>query len=338
MSNQKKKNSSKGTYRYKKGGKTYNIRIDRIIATLVILIVVIVLLCSCFKSCGKSKTKTETKDDVKTVETTGNEVESQQEESTDVQTAAMRQVTMSADDVYNGDLILIDGSHPYKFNDDDLNLTTVSSLKNDDYTVADLEVSLDSDTIEHFNTFMEDFNEATSLSNNIRIISAYRTYDEQEAKYSQGSASTMAGYSEYHSGRTFQLGIFPDGEGSNFYSPDGDYAWIEENACNYGFIERYPEGKEDYTGESEIPYIYRYVGIAHATYMYENNLCLEEYISAIKSYSSSSPLLVSTADGTYAVYYVAASETGSTSVEVPENSDYTISGNNSDGFIVSVAQ
>ena len=66
-------------------------------------------------------------------------------------------------------------------------------------------------------------------------------------------------------------------------------------------------------------------------------MCLEEYETFIKDYSFESPLTISGADGSsYLVYYVAASESGSTPVQIPENSQYEISGNNSDGFIVTV--
>ena len=58
MKDEKKKGLPKATYRYKKNNKTYNIRIDRIVACLVIIVVLIVLICSCAKSCGKSKDKT----------------------------------------------------------------------------------------------------------------------------------------------------------------------------------------------------------------------------------------------------------------------------------------
>ena len=49
------------------------------------------------------------------------------------------------------------------------------------------------------------------------------------------------------------------------------------NAYKYGFILRYPEGKEDITGYNFESWHYRYVGIDVATYIYENNITLEEY-------------------------------------------------------------
>lgn len=61
-----------------------------------------------------------------------------------------------------------------------------------------------------------------------------------------------------------------------------------DNAYKYGFVIRYPDGKESVTGVSDYNYAFRYVGYAHAYYMHENGLCLEEYISLLqKKYSDS---------------------------------------------------
>lgn len=55
--------------------------------------------------------------------------------------------------------------------------------------------------------------------------------------------------------------------------------WLEENAYRYGFILRYPKGKEKYTKVSANPFHYRYVGVMDATLMYKKGICLEEYLN-----------------------------------------------------------
>lgn len=57
--------------------------------------------------------------------------------------------------------------------------------------------------------------------------------------------------------------------------------WLMQNCYRYGFILRYPEDKEDITGKGYEPWHYRYVGKEAAKYIYEHNLCLEEYIELI---------------------------------------------------------
>ena len=56
------------------------------------------------------------------------------------------------------------------------------------------------------------------------------------------------------------------------------YRWLSENAWKFGFILRYPKGKEEVTGYSFEPWHYRFVGRYHAERIYRRNLTLEEYL------------------------------------------------------------
>lgn len=58
-----------------------------------------------------------------------------------------------------------------------------------------------------------------------------------------------------------------------------EIAWLADNAADYGFILRYPEGKEDLTGVDYVPYHFVYVGTTIAQEMAENDWCLEEYLA-----------------------------------------------------------
>ena len=53
--------------------------------------------------------------------------------------------------------------------------------------------------------------------------------------------------------------------------------WLKENCHKYGFIIRYPSGKDSYTGYKYEPWHIRYVGVTVATYLYKNKLTMEEY-------------------------------------------------------------
>lgn len=55
--------------------------------------------------------------------------------------------------------------------------------------------------------------------------------------------------------------------------------WLEKNAHKYGFIQRYPEGKESVTGFNANPKIYRYVGLQLSKKLYDNDLTIEEYFN-----------------------------------------------------------
>ena len=76
--------------------------------------------------------------------------------------------------------------------------------------------------------------------------------------------------------------------------------------------------------------------------MMENNLCLEEYLELLKNSHAypNEPLTVSVSDTEYFIYYVPVSSDSTTFVPVPPESvgTYEISGNNVDGFIVTVTK
>lgn len=57
--------------------------------------------------------------------------------------------------------------------------------------------------------------------------------------------------------------------------------WLRDNSYKYGFILRYPKGKEDITGIIYEPWHFRYVGVEAATFMYEQGLTLEEFVEGL---------------------------------------------------------
>lgn len=57
------------------------------------------------------------------------------------------------------------------------------------------------------------------------------------------------------------------------------YQWMVQHCAEYGFIHRFPSGKEDLTGVMYEPWHFRYVGVEAANYMMANTLCLEEFLA-----------------------------------------------------------
>ena len=57
--------------------------------------------------------------------------------------------------------------------------------------------------------------------------------------------------------------------------------WLRDNSYKYGFILRYPKGKEEITGIIYEPWHFRYVGVEAATVMYEQGLTLEEFVEGL---------------------------------------------------------
>lgn len=124
--------------------------------------------------------------------------------------------------------------------------------------------------------------------------SGYRSYSTQKRLYyefydeyiSQGYSSDEAhrltskrrnppGSSEHNIG--ICMDIICAASSANFQNTE-EYAWLCENAADYGFILRYPEDKADVTGVKFEPWHWRYVGVENARAIKASGLCLEEYL------------------------------------------------------------
>ena len=131
---------------------------------------------------------------------------------------------------------------------------------------------------------------ASSAGLNIYIASGFRSYETQRqiynsyvASYGQAKADTFSarpGHSEHQTGLCFDLNSIDD---SFAYTQEG--AWVAENCYKYGFIIRYPKGKESITGYQYEPWHIRYLGVDLATSVYNSGLSLEEYLGITSSYS-----------------------------------------------------
>lgn len=326
------------TYRKRKP----KIRYDRIIGVAAILIVLLILVVSCCKSCGNDDKKNQNTSSI--VPTDNKEKDKGSENSAPSDDSSLASLdsysTISAmpNDIYAGDLVLVNKQHEYSFpaTEENSKIVPVYETKSDSYQVNDYETYLDSNTIKALNSLLDAFYNESGLTD-IMVISGYRTKEYQDELFNAGTSDVKGGCSEYHTGLSLDLGIFPQDESSYYYIPDGKYAWIEENCAKYGFVIRYPEGKEDKTGMESKSYQFRYVGIPHAIYINDNNLCLEEYIDLVKNYTfDGEHLKVAGTDKNYEIYYVSADPSSNTDIPVPGDKTYSVSGNNIDGFIVTV--
>lgn len=122
-----------------------------------------------------------------------------------------------------------------------------------------------------------DLNWQTVLFN--RKIKAYMgkgmSYMDAYARSSQ--TVTVPGASEH------QIGLAVDMVSDTYQELDEGFAetdagiWLKEHCSEYGFILRYPEGKEHITSIEFEPWHFRYVGKEAASIIMEENLCLEEF-------------------------------------------------------------
>lgn len=335
-----------------KTSKRYKVRYDRILGAVLLLAAVAMVISSCVNSCSSTPADDNAvSTEAATTTTAPQSTIVDSLKPTDGSTPGIIQTKPTKEeedvtkytsevhpfeDTYKGDLVLINSDHMYQFPEGDTDIVTFfDHMDKSCYSVCDLVTKLDSTALSHLDALMQGFI-AEGNENDITVIGGYRTLEEQNDKYNSGLSGFSGGYTDYHSARTFDLGIFPkDGSSSGYYSSFGNYSWIDEHASDFGFIVRYPEGKESYTGERARTYTYRYVGLPHAVYIKQNGLCLEEYLEELKDHRSSNPLEITAGNDLYNVYYVPAEKNGNTEVPVPKDQTYTVSGDSSGGFIVS---
>mgnify|MGYP000353118964 FL=1 len=124
------------------------------------------------------------------------------------------------------------------------------------------------------------------------VREGYRTAEEQQEILDDKIQNYInQGYSQVKAERTakewvalpgtseHQLGIAVDINADKSKCSNEDvYGWLAENAYKYGFVLRYPLGKQKITGTSYEPWHYRYVGKEHAKKINELGVCLEEYV------------------------------------------------------------
>ena len=134
---------------------------------------------------------------------------------------------------------------------------------------------------------------ALNMGYEIFIDSSYRSYDyqvrvfdkNQEEKGLDHTFSTVAlpGASEHQTGLAIDIIFRRNGEMiEEQKETDPEIMWLFNNCYKFGFILRYPKGKEEITGFSFEPWHFRYVGLELAQELHENNQTLEEYYSLKK--------------------------------------------------------
>ena len=119
-------------------------------------------------------------------------------------------------------------------------------------------------------------------------VSGYRSYQRQKAIYNKNVRtigqertdmySAVPGFSEHQTGWSIDLScaaIHYDLEES--FADTAEGKWLADNCYKYGFIIRYPRGKESLTGYAYEPWHIRYLGVKLATFLTNNNMTLEDY-------------------------------------------------------------
>lgn len=195
----------------------------------------------------------------------------------------------------------------------------------------------------------------------IALVSGWRSFDEQQQIFrdslrAHGEKFTrqyvaVPGCSEHQTGLAIDLG--EDRPGLDFLRPDfpdrGPCAAFLRRKAEFGFILRYPAGKESVTGIASEPWHFRYVGRPHAWEMERLGLTLEEYVDYLRGFSQTAPLHVTLPalehqvevpfgalprKETCEIWFVPAKRGEPLTITLPDGRGAVLSGNNVDGVIV----
>ncbi|MGI6630636.1 MAG: M15 family metallopeptidase [Bacillota bacterium] len=139
------------------------------------------------------------------------------------------------------------------------------------------------------------FQEAQNNKLTLFAVSGYRSYETQRKLFENkkkaigekaaNMVSAYPGQSEHQTGLAMDITCSQ----ASFslvesFGETKEGIWVTENAHKYGFIIRYPKGKEEITGYSYEPWHIRYVGQEVANYLFEHNLTLDEYFAQVYDY------------------------------------------------------
>lgn len=138
---------------------------------------------------------------------------------------------------------------------------------------------------EALNAYIEMADAAREEGQYFYVSTSYRSYSFQELLYNKylledpmevvDTYSSRPGYSDHQTGLTVDLRDY--NKSFNDVKDTAPFLWLKDNSYKYGFIMRYPEGKEDITRYEYEWWHFRYVGEDVAKEIYDNQITFDEY-------------------------------------------------------------
>ena len=235
---------------------------------------------------------------------------------------ALKEYKVTSKDLSTGSLILADDDHPYTPNEELLDLVKCSEymaaqpdatgIDPKDYALMNYipwtAMRLSEGAMAQAHKMLT----AAKLAVNQKPITIDGAYDVvyNSPKIAEFNTAMLIFLSDYTSTGTTRVPLTAEYR-----------AWLNNNSASYGFVKSFEDA-------------YRFVGVPHAKYMTDKNLSLAEYISYLKSNTNCDKALKISVNGTeYAVYYTSCEKAGDP-IKVPESGNYTLSGTNEGGIIV----
>jgi len=274
-------------------------------------------------------------------------------------------IGMTESSISIGSLVLVDSLHKFDKAESELDLVLVNEAKTVPFQMrSDYVTKLCRSVMEPLNKMMQAYIDEVG-ENTVYIYIGYRdeaaqqkTLDDFTAMLGREAALrrvALPGHSEHHTGLAMDLGALVDGVHHTFdYRESNHHAptrWFAQNSYRFGFVLSFPEDRAEEGGSIYEPWHYRYVGYPHSHIMFENNWSLSEYLTQIRQYTQKSPLKAEYGSNSYTIFFTTDREIRFSLAELEvEYPDYinnpesfqdfmkpvSISGNNIDGFIVTI--
>lgn len=250
--------------------------------------------------------------------------------------ALYKKVLLLRNTVHSGSLILVNGDYPFCEKFCEKRLAPISEKNN--------KVLLEVKTASILKALLDDVDDRKQIVG----VSGFRSKYEQKQIYETslldyGAEFTTKyvarpNYSEHQSGLAIDLALNqPDIDTLRPYFPyTGICRAFRDKAVLFGFIERYPKGKESITGIAHEPWHFRYVGMPHSKIMHEMGVTLEEYLLWLQEFPyGGEPFRYSYDGSDIEIFYLAAGSEYAL-FETADELPYQISGNNMEGFIITI--
>ncbi|MGG4265490.1 D-alanyl-D-alanine carboxypeptidase family protein [Peribacillus simplex] len=248
----------------------------------------------------------------------------------------MKTIILNKSQIYTGNLILVNAHYP------------VHSHSIEGFSIVDAkypDVRMKRNAVNALQCIFDKI----GCTDQIVAVSGHRSLAEQVEIYNgsmrdNGPSFTekyvaLPNHSEHHTGLAIDLGLKQ--EVIDFIRPEFPYDGIcnefRKIAPYYGFVERYQSDKEDITGIAHEPWHFRYVGHPHSEVMDKEHLSFEEYIEYIRNFTyNKEHHRMSDKDGKEIEIFFVPCHKERVEITIPEHSVYQVSGNNVDGFIVTI--
>lgn len=249
-------------------------------------------------------------------------------------------VEKEATDLYRGSLLLIDQNHGYNIDKtklikkSDMAKMTDSKVyaeygfvritQSPDYLLKSNSFYLTDEAAAAFTAMMKAY-AAGSGNTDVQLRNAYYYDDTETVAYN--CTGLYVDLEINRDSKLYSLNYQPFR--SEYYS------WFIDNCHRFGFI-HVRDNKNDFGIDNYSSF--RYIGIPHATYMHDCNLSFEAYLAEVKTHPLEKTMTITDDDGVaWQVYYVPATVGGGTTITMrATDSSYTVSGDNVEGYIVTI--